>query len=189
MTDFTAIMFSRTPVQRDIPGVIVLNPVQIVNGAAEMHAARLRSLRQVKTRWCFFLDDDDELPADYLDVLQECAAPDQPLAYTNELLAVAGKEPTVLKSAPYTQDAHVLQPMLVHHLALMRTADAQRVAHSLPQGRYWAEMLLAWQLAKGGAAWIDRTGYVWNRGAGLNTRWWAHEAQVRSAVWCHKNRS
>ena len=70
MSDFTAIMFSRTPLQREVPGVIVLNPVQTVNGPDEMHAARLGSIRRVKTPWCFFLDDDDDLPADYLDVLE-----------------------------------------------------------------------------------------------------------------------
>ena len=42
-------------------------------------------------------------------------------------MVVAG-ESTVLRSEPYTQDAHVRRPMLVHHLALMRTADARRAA-------------------------------------------------------------
>ena len=188
MSDFTAIMFSRTPLRREIEGLTVLNSVQIVSGPEEMHAARLGSIGQVRTPWCFFLDDDDDLPADYLDVLGACAAADMPLAYTNERVVVAG-ESTVLRSEPYTQDAHVRRPMLVHHLALMRTADARRATASIPQGRYWAEMMLAWQLAKGGAAWIDRTGYVWKRGDGLNAKWWTHEAQVRSAIWCNKNRS
>lgn len=187
MMDFTAIMFSRAPVHREITGVIVLNPVQTVNGPQEMHAARLGSLQRVKTPWCFFLDDDDDLPEDYMEVLGACAGADQPLAYTNELMVMDG-ETTLRRSAPYTQDAHVSRPMLVHHLAVMRTADAKRAAGVLPRGRYWAEMMLSWQLAKGGAAWIDRVGYVWNRGAGLNSMWWTHESQVRSAVWCDKNR-
>lgn len=188
MSNFTAIMFSRAPLQREVPGIVVLNSVQTVNGPEEMLAARLKSLRRVNTPWCFFLDDDDDLPADYMDVLGECAAADKPLAYTNETMVVAG-EPTLLRAAPYTQDAHIRRPMLIHHLALMRTTDAKIVAATLPRGRYWAEMLLSWQLAKGGATWIDRVGYVWNRGAGLNAKWWTHESQVRSASWCDKNRS
>lgn len=186
--NFTAIMFSRQPLHREIPGVVVLNSVQTVRGPEAMLDARLDVLQRVKTPWCFYLDDDDDLPGGYLDVLAACADTGAPLAYTNELV-ITGDAQRVARGQAYDQAQHLQRPMMVHHLALMRTRDAVLAARSLPRGRYWAEMLLFWQLAKGGAAWIDRVGYVWNRGDGLNTKPWTHESQMRSAIWCGKNRS
>lgn len=185
---FTAIVFSRQPIALSIPGVTVLNSVQTVTGPEGMLAARLDVLSGVKTPWCFYLDDDDELPDDYLSVLNECAAADKPLAYTNELVRQHAHE-SIRRSAPYSQEAHLKNMLLVHSLAVMRTEDAKRAAQNLPRGRYWAEMLLFWQLAKGGAQWLDRVGHIWNRGGGLNTKPWTLESQVRSAIWCANHRN
>lgn len=184
---FTAIVFSRQPVILNIHGVTVLNSIQTISGPEDMLAARLDVLERVVTPWCFYLDDDDELPDDYPSVLDECVAAGKPLAYTNALVRQGGAE-SVLRGAPYSQEAHLKNMMLVHSLAVMRTEEARTTAKTLPRGRYWAEMLLFWQLAKGGAQWLDRVGHIWNRGDGQNAKPWALESQVRSAIWCANHR-
>lgn len=185
---FTAIVLSREPYQEVIPGVAVVNPVQTFRNPDDHVAAFLGSLARVSTPWCFFLDDDDELPEDYISVLNECADAKQPLAYTNEIWRYSDKE-TLYRPGPYSKEQHLKRPMLVHHLAVMRTEDAKAAAKTVPRGRYWPEMLLYWQLSKGGVHWVDRVGYIWNRKSegSFSQRPSVLESQVRSVIWCEKD--
>ena len=82
----TAIVLSASPVTLEIPGVVVLPSVQAITSVRQLYDVRLEVLGRVTTPFCFYLDDDDELPDDYLSVLDECAAHDVPLAYTDELV-------------------------------------------------------------------------------------------------------
>ncbi|MEG2040864.1 MAG: hypothetical protein RR068_07135, partial [Hafnia sp.] len=96
MSLFTAIVLSAKPVTLALPGVQVLGCTQVLRSPAELHAARLDALAKVQTPYCFYLDDDDALPDDYLSVLQACRdkmqAKGTALAYTDEILREAGKE-------------------------------------------------------------------------------------------------
>lgn len=76
MDRFTAIVLSAAPVSLVLPGVTVLASVQRITTVAQLYDLRLSVLSRVTTPFCFYLDDDDEMPADYLDVLNECAAHD-----------------------------------------------------------------------------------------------------------------
>lgn len=182
---FTAIVLSARPVTLEIPGVTVLGRVQTVTTAAQMNAARLDALAAVQTPYCFFLDDDDALPADYLDVLQACAAAGKPLAYTDELV----RGPTgefVNKGAPYDRARHAANALFVHHLALMDTRAAQAAAAQCPRGDYWPEMTLYFKLAEGGATYLPRIGYIWNKAGGMHTWPGTLIAQVASMTWAHR---
>ena len=186
MPAITAIVLSARPVTLEIPGVEVLSSVQEISSVAQLYGVRLDVLRRVNTEFCFYLDDDDELPPDYLSVLDECVGHGLALAYTDELVRYRGSE-AVRKSAPYDLALHKRSPMLVHHLALMRTADAARAARRMPaQGSLSVEQPLYMELAKGGAAYVPRIGYVWNRSPAGISHWPRMlGAQIASQRWCN----
>lgn len=186
MDRYTAIVLSAHPVSLALPGVTVLSSVQKIDSVAQLYSVRLDVLQRVKTEFCFYLDDDDELPADYLSVLGECAGHNLPLAYTDELVRYCGKE-RVRQSAPYDLALHKRSPMLVHHLALMRTADAVRAARRVPaRGNLSVEQPLYMELARGGAAYVPRIGYIWNRSPDGISRWpQMLGAQMDSRRWCN----
>lgn len=185
MERYTAIVLSANPVTLEIPGVAVLPSVQKIRTVSQLYDLRLSVLGRVTTEFCFYLDDDDELPADYLSVLDECAGHNLPLAYTDEMIRYRGGE-SVRKSAPYSLERHKQDVMLVHHLALMRTEDAVRAAKRLPRGQLSVEQPLFMELAKGGAAYVPRVGYVWNRATTGISHWpQMVAAQVRAQRLCN----
>ncbi|AVS68135.1 hypothetical protein C8245_22930 [Paracidovorax avenae] len=165
----TAIVLSASPVCIELPGLEVLGRVQTLRNPADLHAARLDALSAVLTPWCFFLDDDDELPADYLDVLQACVAKadamEVPMAYTDEILREPGSADVRRCWYQYDRERHRCGPMGLHHLVLMRTANAKDAAARLPRGTYWTEHMLFWAMGGAGAAYVPRVGYIWNRRA------------------------
>lgn len=184
----SAVVLSSKPVALEIPGVTVVPHVSTFADAAGLLRARLAALQKVKTEWFFFLDDDDELPADYLRVLGRCMAVDTPLAYTDELVRLSDGREQVRRSAPYSQDRHVQDFCLIHHLAVCKTEAARRAARKIPRGTYGVEPLLFFQVAKEGATYIDEVGYIWNKGSGLNRHPSLLIGLVQSATWAHRNR-
>lgn len=186
MSLFTAIVLSAKPVTLHLPGVVVLPSVQQIGSVKQLYDLRLQVLSRVSTPFCFYLDDDDALPADYMEVLQECADHHLPLAYTDELVNYRGCS-AVRQSEPYSLERHKQAPMLVHHLAVMRTADAVSAAQSLPRAMdFSVEQPLYMEIAKGGAAYVPRVGYIWNRALTGISHWpQMIAAQVRAQRWCH----
>lgn len=181
----TAIVLSAHPVALELPGVVVLPSVQKITTVEQLYDIRLDVLGRVDTEFCFYLDDDDELPDDYLSVLDECMSHALPLAYTDELVRYRGGE-SVRRSAPYSLERHKQDVMLVHHLAVMRTADAVRAASQLPRGDFAVEQPLFMELAKGGAVYVPRTGYIWNRSTTGISHWpQMIAAQIRAKRWCN----
>lgn len=180
----TAVVLSASSYPREWPGIKVLVRTQQLRRADDFHCARLAAIEAVRTDHFFFLDDDDDLPADYLDVLAECVSAGRPLAYTDEIV-----DGEVRRSAPYSQDAHLRSALLVHHLALYQTDAARAAVKGLPHGHYYPEMMLAWEVAKGGAAYVPRVGYVWNRAGGgqMHARPSSLPSQVRTALWCKEH--
>lgn len=167
MSLFTAIVLSAKPVTLVLPGVQVLGCTQVLRSAADLHSARLDALAKVQTPYCFYLDDDDELPDDYLSVLAECEAKMRergvPMAYTEEILREPGKSDVRRSWYEYDNDRHAVGPMALHHLVVMETVPAQEVARGLPRGNFWTEHMLYWALGRQGGVGIWRVGYIWNR--------------------------
>jgi hypothetical protein len=152
------------------------------------------AIEEVETDWFFFLDDDDQLPSNFLEVLaraiemadKEGAA----MAYTNELIINDAGIRVESRKEPYSQDVHIGNPLLCHHLVLGRTAVAKEAVLRLPRGDFLPEPMVYFEMAKKGAVWLDEIGYHWHRGAGgLHTHQGATAAQVASRTWCHANRS
>lgn len=147
----------------------MLGLVRTLKSPADLHAARMDALALVTTPLCFFLDDDDKLPADYLDVLDQCAdkmrARGVPMAYTDEIQREVGKADVRRSWYEYDSARHLNSPMGLHHLVLMDTAKAQSVAATLLRGNYWTEHMLYWALGRQGAAYVPRVGYIWSRKA------------------------
>ena len=162
-------------------GVTVLPSIQLLRDCAGLHAARLDALERVTTPYCFYLDDDDALPEDYLSVLQECVAKMKdagvPMAYTDELLIEPGQEPVRRSTYDYSTERHAGSLMMLHHLVLMDTKKAQAVARQLPRGNYWTEHMLYWALGREGAAYVYRVGYHWHR----SRRGFSRTARITSA--------
>jgi len=187
MSPFTAVVLSAKPVEINLPGVVVLGRVQRFgkNPVVDLHDARLCALSHVTTPYFFYLDDDDALPDDYLDVLNECADTGAALAYTDEIVVSEGVE-SMRVSREYDAADHAAHPMMVHHLALMKTDVARQAATEIPKGTY-NETLLHFQVAKSGAKYVPRVGYIWNKGNGLHNSARCHLSQVNSASWCMRN--
>lgn len=188
MSDVTAIVLSARPVALEIQGVEVLGRAQVLKSASELHTARLDALTGVQTPLCFFLDDDDDLPSDYLSVLNECAGrmreTGSALAYTDELVREPGKSDVRRCWYDYDSEAHRLAPMGLHHLVVMDTAAAQEVAQTLPRGEFWTEHMLYWAMGRRGAVHVPRVGYIWNRSrAGFSRDPRMLAAQARSQRW------
>ena len=164
---FTAIILSAKPVTLQLEGVVVLPSVQVLNNPAELHNARLAAITRVTTPYCFFLDDDDELPAGYMTVLSRCVAEmvarKVPMAYTDEILREPGKDDVRRCWYEYDSECHRRAPMGVHHLVVMSTPAVQALAAQLPRGNYWTEHMLYWALGRQGAAYVPEVGYIWNR--------------------------
>lgn len=179
----TAVVLSKAPYVRQWPGLVVQNEVQTFTCSTDACRARFGAIPKVQTEFFFYLDDDDELPEDYLIVLEECMAQGQPLTYTDE--AIVGRDGVhrVSKKQDYDPGTHYTNPLLVHHLALCRTADAKAAVLDLPTGPYWPEFLLYWKLAKAGVAYVPRVGYVWHAcNGGLHTKPETTIAQMRSVL-------
>jgi hypothetical protein len=187
--ELTAIVLSRTPTQAAVPhGVELLNHCETFSTTEGIHQARRRALARVQTQWCFFLDSDDALPNDIESVLSECVQSGAALSYTDELIRT-GKGDRLHASEAYSQDRHIHRTLLVHHLAVMRTDVALAALEVIPRGDLWIEMLLYFQIAKSGAAYVPRVGYHWHRGNGMHTARGILAAQLRAAAWCARNRT
>jgi hypothetical protein len=183
MSDVTAIVLSSRPYLRTWPGLCVLVSTQTITSFPQFNDARINAIRAVGTPSFFFLDDDDELPDDYERVLRLCLAADASVAYTDRV--VDGER---VASRPYSQQAHLADPRLVHQLALYRTSSARAALHRLPRGEFYPELSLAWEVAKSGAVHIPEIGYHWKRGAsGMHTWPQASIAQMRTRLWCKEN--
>lgn len=182
----TALTVARQYVHMGIPGV----QHRCLHGrrfssAFDVQAAWLDAIELVDTPHFFFIDDDDALPEDHLDVLEACLATGAGIAYTDELAGDRLRAP-----GSYSQAAHLDDATLLHHLVLCETALAKEVARGLPRGHYWPEMMLFWEMAKrGGAAYVPRVGYHWNvRETGLHTEWFTVLGMANSQAWCWRNR-
>jgi hypothetical protein len=194
MYPITAIVLSREPVKKlraMVPdGITPLNFISDIRSFKSYQRSWLMAIRQVVTNWFFFLDDDDRLPPDFLALLPKlmAASQNQALVYTNELLINDAGVSTLLRKQPYSQNAHIKDPGLLHHLVLGRTPVAQRAMLGLPRGEFMPEPMLYFQMAKEGAAWVDEVGYHWHRGAGGMSFWpSALAAQAASSRWCASN--
>lgn len=183
----TAVVLSAKPYMVPFEGLSVLLHGSIITNAAELQAARFAAILDVHTPFFFFLDDDDALPGDFQEVLDDCIAAGRPLAYTDELIRLPDGSEFVRQSAPYSQAAHLADRLLVHHLVLCRTREAQLAVAQLPRGHYCPEFMLYWQMAKGGAAYVPRVGYVWNKGHGMHTWPETTLSQMRAALWAKAN--
>jgi len=159
----TAIVLSKTEYTRKWTGLTLHVHQQPITNALDLLQARFDAVRRVNTKRFFFLDDDDDLPEDYLDVLEECAKRDSAIAYTDELIVRPDGTREVAKRAKYSRKAHRTDSQLIHHLALCDTAAAKHSVARLPRGHFCPEFLLYWDLAKHGASYVPRIGYHWNK--------------------------
>lgn len=180
----TAIVLTADEYIRPWPGLdAVVVARSRITTAADLQRARFEAALAVRTSHFFYLDDDDDLPEDYLEVLADCAAVGAPLAYTDERINGA-----VRCAGPYDRARHLREPMLVHHLALYETAAARKAIAQLPRGHYAPEFMLAWQVASMGAAYVPRVGYHWNRSdQGMHSWPCTSLSWMRAMLWCKEN--
>ncbi len=164
----TAIVLTAGDYQRAWPGLQLVVQRQTITNAAEQLAARFTAVEKVRTKHFFFLDDDDDLPDDYFDVIAECEHHAAPIVYTDEIVLTPMNTPvgSVLAKGPYSRERHYRNPTLLHHLVLCDTTAALAAIGRLPGGHYWPEFLLYWELARGGAPYVPRVGYIWNKREG-----------------------
>lgn len=193
----TAVILSRRPISNKIRA-LVPEDVRVLNFVSEFRSFNsyrlswLMAVARVETEWFFIFDDDDKLPPGFSELLDRLitATGEAALGYTNELIINDAGIKVESKKQPYSQDAHIKDPTLLHHLVLCRTEVAKRAATVLPEGHRMPEILLYFQMAKEGAVWVDEIGYHWHRTAGGMSRWpGVLAAQVASLTWCQQNRA
>lgn len=184
--NITALTVSRQPTGIRFPGL----QHRCLHGrhfrsAADVQRAWFDAIALVDTEHFFFIDDDDYLPPNYPEVLERCVAAGAAIAYTDEEVNGARRD-----RAPYSQDAHLQNPLLVHHLVLCSTEAARQVVADLPLGHFWPEMLLYWRMAqRGRAVHVPEIGYLWNkRPSGLHRQWFTVLGMENSRAWCAQNR-
>ena len=182
MADVTAVILSALPIKRQVDGCDTLVHSSRFNDAAGLLEARFAAMARVQTPWFFFLDDDDELPEGYADVLDQCMSAGAPLAYTDEIIRTPRGDHR-RTGQPYSQEAHKANNMLVHHLAVCQTEQALNALNKLPRGQYGFEPLFYWELAKSGAAYIPEAGYIWNVNAGMHRNPSVRLGMARSTLW------
>lgn len=185
----TAVVLSKEPYSRQWPGLEVMVHRCAIKSAADQQEARYQAALKVRTSHWFWLDDDDDLPDDYLSVLGECLALKSPLVYTDEVVRSDSLGDSRTYAGSYSQKQHFLNPLMVHHLALYETAASHAAIWALPKGHFWPEMPLAWEVAKGGAAYLPRVGYIWNRKTGSGMHSWPSTicGKMRARLWCKDN--
>lgn len=185
----TAVVLSCGAYERIWPGLTVHVHQSRIANAAEHQAARLDAVAAVRTSHWFWLDDDDDLPPNYLDVIQRCVMSGADVAYTDELVIDENGGGVVRRGATYSQQEHIKNPTLVHHLALYRTDAARAAIKRIPRGHYWPEMQLSFEMAKSSEpAYLPVTGYHWRRGSGgLHAAAHTGMAIVRTQLWCKAN--
>jgi hypothetical protein len=187
----TAVVLSPSPIGLELEGIEVVNFVSVVKDHTELNLSRREAINHVGTSHFFYLDSDDELPPDYLSVLDDLLACKAAVAYTDELVRQEGKEDVVRRPGPYDQRKHLRQIDLLHHLVLYETHPARRAAALLPEGIAMFELMLSFQLAKQSAGYVPRIGYHWNRApAGtMHTRPDALRSVCSAAIWANRNKT
>jgi hypothetical protein len=192
ISGITAVVLSANSYVREFPGLHVLVLPGKISDSRELYATRLGAVNKVQTSHFFFLDDDDDLPPDYLEVLRDCLQTNAALCYTDEII----RNPLdgysfVSKKQEYSQDAHLAFPLLVHHLVLYSTHMTVKELPNMPEGNHCPEYIMAWQMAKKGAAYVPRIGYIWNKhpSAGLHRHPAIIRASIKSIHWAAANRT
>lgn len=184
----TAVVLSATDYSRTFPGLDVLVHRSTITTPAELQAARFDAVLKVRTPHFFFLDDDDDLPDGHLDVIEQCVAAGAPIAYTDEIVIDPEGSAELRTRAPYSREAHYRDPQLLHHLVLCDTAAAQRSVARLPRGHFAPEVMLYWDLAREGAAYVPGVAYVWRRQpAGMHLWSSTARSQMRAQLWAKDN--
>lgn len=181
----TALTVSRSPVFREWPALEhrCLSG-RVFRRAEHVQCAWFDAIALVETSHFFFIDDDDDLPGDYLSVLDQCLSTRRAIAFTDEQVHGCRR-----RRHAYSQQLHIENPTLVHHLVLCETAVARAAIEDLPRGDYWPEMLLYWRMAElGGAAHVPEVGYLWHRQPkGLHSQWFTVSGMHNSRSWCQQS--
>lgn len=180
----TAVVNSERAYGRAWPGLEVLVHRSSFRDMRGFLIARFAALQRVRTPSFFFLDDDDDLPEDYLDVLEACLKTGAALAYTDELVRTAAGEVELERSSAWSEALHLSRPRLVHHLALYQTKAARAAIAQIPIGHFMPDFILPFEVARRfGAVHVPRVGYVWNKGTrGMHTWPAATMSQTRTQI-------
>ena len=184
----TAIVLSREPIDLQIEGLVVINVVSKIENHVMMNKMRRKAIKRVKTDYWFYLDSDDELPPDYLSVLNECMAAEVAVAYTDEIVRMKGQADWYRNPGEYSAEKHAADMYMLHHLVLYETQATLEELPNIPEGGIaMFEMMLSYQLAKLSVKYIPRVGYIWHKSnTGFHTKYDSLRAVCGAATWCNK---
>lgn len=188
----TAVVLSAEPRPEPVlpTGCKYLNFVSKFSDCAGITNARAEAVKLVDTPWMFFLDDDDQLPVGIDKILDEAYHSGVPLVYTDEYVIDTRRGSYVRKAEPYSEIGFIDNPFMVHHLAVCDTAAIRKAAQVIPRGMYSFETAAYFVVAKQGALYIPKVGYIWHR----SVNGMSHDPSciigvVQSAAWANRHRS
>lgn len=137
---------------------------------SQLHHYRKRSVFLPTTKYMCWIDDDDALPENIVDVCTRLISRMEEhghyIGYTNEMVIHSNGQRDAIPKKAYSRYLYEEQPInVMHHLVIMNTQQSQFVAGYLPEGIHWVEYLFNLYLAElgGGATHLDEIGYIWNR--------------------------
>ena len=132
MLNVTAVILSAKPCATQVAGLHTLKHISQFSDAVGLLEQRISAVHKVQTSHFFMLDDDDSLPVDYLEVLRECLAAGQPVAYTNELVIHEDGRECLHRRAPWAETDSMQRIRMLHHLVLCDTNAARRACARVP---------------------------------------------------------
>lgn len=180
----TLVVLSARPYTRRWSDCEVLLHYSEISNAAKLQQARYDAISKVRTPWFAYLDDDDDLPSNYANILSKCIQFDGAVVYTDELIRTPLGE-IIRCSQAYSQENHLRDKLIIHHLAVCRTTEALKAIATIPRGHYCPELPLYWQLAKNGAMHLPEIGYIWNKQpTGMHTWSSTIRSWARALIWC-----
>lgn len=184
----TAVILTPLKINFSEPDWTALQHISTFSGLEGLHQARIDSFEKVKTPYCMWVDDDDELPVGSLELFHRLIALMQArnyaIGYTDSIVRINGKPDRRDAPGPHKPVKHYTSANYLHKAVVMRTADALSQARALPKGLYWTECMIYSALARGGAAYIPEVGYVWNKKeAGMHRHEQIDTAQYAAMHW------
>lgn len=184
----TAVVLSPERAGYKLPGITVLNHASKFSSVAGYNNAMATAVGKVKTDWFFMLNWDDSVPEDYLSVIADCVDGGHAVAYTDEKV-VTQNGSKIRVAGAYSQEEHLRNAFLMHHLVVCKTGPALEAIASTPRDEMWLDMLLYFQLAKKGVKYVPRIGYNWNKTEnGFHKTPGMLRHVTHSAIWCSRNR-
>ena len=192
----TLVMLSPVEISIKYTDVDVVLHISKFDNLVDLHKERLLAIRKVKTPYFMFLDSDDDLSDNYLDIfkrlIDKMIKENKILGYTNYRRIYTNTTNTnqrpIIKDFiignfnvnGFRNNLHYL-----HHSVVLNTAATLKLLDIAPYGLYNTPYLLFHAMSRNGAVYIPEICYIYNQyETGMHTNKSNLEAYANTIRWC-----